>query len=266
MNILRRELKCNVRGLLIWALSLGLLNLWMVSIFPGMAADGAVMEEMMSAYPESMIKMFGLDKLSFTDPLGFYGVEAFFMVVLFGGIYAAILGSGILAKEEDEKTIEFLLAKPVSRGKVILEKTLAWVIYLVLFNLIIGVFSWAGFELFDVGDFSRVTLFWLLLAPLFVHLVFAGLGFVSALFFTRRKSALSVSIGLVLGLYFVNTASLLSEDLSFLGWFTPFRYMDASEIFTEGAVNPLYVLGLLAVTALAVAVTWAVYRRKDIAI
>src|SRR5690554_4197844 len=177
MNILGRELRSNLRGLLIWALALGLLNVLLIAVYPSMAADKAALDEMMAMFPEAMIKMFGMEKLSMADPIGFYGVEAYFMVVLFGGIYAAILGSGILAKEEDDKTIEFLLAKPVSRLHIIGEKALAWIIYLVLFNLGIGLATWLSFELFDVGEFSRTTLFWMLTAPLLVHLVFASLGF-----------------------------------------------------------------------------------------
>ena len=45
----------------------------------------------MELFPEAMIRMFGMEKLSMADPVGYYGVEAYFMVVLFGSIYAAIL-------------------------------------------------------------------------------------------------------------------------------------------------------------------------------
>lgn len=266
MNILRRELRSNLKGLVIWIIAMALLNFLLIAIYPTMAADRGALDEMMSMYPEAMIKMFGMEKLLITDPLGFYGVEAYFMVVLFGGIYAAILGSGILAKEEDEKTIEFLLAKPVSRSQVIVEKMLTWVTYLAVFNLAIGLVSWLAFQVFDMGEYSGTTLFWMLAAPLFIHLFFAGLGFLTALFFTRRKSALSISIGMVLGLYFVNTIALLSDKFSFLSWITPFRYMDAGDIFTEGSINLWYALGLLAVTALAVFTTWKLYQRRDITI
>lgn len=266
MNILHRELRSNLKGLVIWALALALLNLLLIAVYPTMAADKAALDEMMSMYPEAMIKMFGMERLSISDPLGFYGVEAYFMVVLFGGIYAAIIGSGILAKEEDDKTIEFLLAKPVSRSQIIKEKMLAWVINLVALNLVIGLVSWLSFEIFDMGKFSRLTLFWMLLAPIFIHFFFAALGFLTALFFTRRKSSLSVSIGMVLGLYFVNTIGQLSDKFKTLTWLTPFRYMDAGEIFTQGAINPLYALLLLAVSAAAVAATWILYRRRDITI
>jgi len=264
VNILIRELKSNYRGLLIWGLALMLLNIWMVSMFPSFAADGAGLAEMVDMFPPGMIKVFGLDIMAMDDPLGFYGAEAYFMVVLFGSIYAAILGSGILAKEQDDKTIEFLLAKPVSRLHIIGEKALAWIIYLVLFNLGIGLATWLSFELFDVGEFSRTTLFWMLTAPLLVHLVFASLGFFSALFFTRRKSALSVSIGLVLGLYFINTIALLSENVEFLRWLTPFHYADAADIFSDGALHPGYALLLLGFALLLCIVTGAIYRRKNI--
>jgi len=194
------------------------------------------------------------------------GVEAYFMTALFGAMYAAILGSGLLAKEEDDKTIEFLLAKPVSRTQVILEKAMTWVIYMVSFNVVIGLVSWLGFQVFAMGDYSRTTLFWMLAGPLFLHLFFAGLGFLTALFFTRRKSSLSMSIGVVLGLYFVNTAAVLSEKFAFLGWFTPFKYMDAGDIFVDGSINPLYALGLLTISGAFVAITWALYQHRDITV
>ena len=263
MNILRRELKCNLRGLLIWALALAAMIFWIISLYPSMAVDGGMLEDMMELLPESMIKMFNLGALNFGDPLGFYGIEVYFMVVLFGGIYAAILGSGLLAKEEDEKTIEFLLAKPVTRRQLIVEKILTWVIYMVLFNLILGIASWSSYE-FYVKDYSRLSLFWFLLAPLFVHLVFAAMGFLSALFFTRRKSALSVSIGMVLGFYFVHTAALLSE-ITLLGWLSPFRYMDAADIFSSG-INLLHMLVLLTLTAVLAGTAGYLYQRRDITI
>lgn len=266
MTILRRELRSNFKGLLIWTIALALLNFLLIAIYPTMAADKAALDEMMEMYPEAMVKMFGMEKLIITDPLGFYGIEAYFMVVLFGSIYAAILGSGILAKEEDEKTIEFLLAKPVTRTRIIAEKALTWITNLLLFNVVIALVSWLSFQVFDMGDYSATTLFWMLLAPLFIHLIFASLGFLSALFFTRRKSALSVSIGLVLGLYFVNTIALLADKFSFLGWITPFKYMDAGDIFIDGSINPWHTLGLLAVSALAVLTTWKLYQKRDITI
>lgn len=265
MNILSRELRSNLRGLLVWALTLALLNLLLIAVYPSMAADKEALDELMELFPEAMIRMFGMEKLSMADPVGYYGVEAYFMVVLFGSIYAAILGAGILAKEEDDKTIEFLLAKPVSRSQVIVEKLLAWILNIIALNLIIGLLSWLSFEIFVAEDFSRLTLFWMLLAPLLVHLFLAALGFFTALFFTRRKSSLSVSIGLVLGLYFINTIGQLSEKVKFLSWLTPFRYMDAGDIFADGTINPLYALLLLAASAAIVAATWLLYQRRDIA-
>ncbi|NLO88617.1 MAG: ABC transporter permease subunit [Firmicutes bacterium] len=264
MNILSRELRSNLRGLLVWALTLALLNLLLIAVYPSMAADKEALDELMELFPEAMIRMFGMEKLSMADPVGYYGVEAYFMVVLFGSIYAAILGAGILAKEEDDKTIEFLLAKPVSRGRVIMEKMLAWVLNVLALNLCIGLVSWLSFELFVTGDYSRAALFRLLLAPLLVHLFFAALGFFTALFFTRRKASLSASIGLVLGLYFANSIGQVSDTVKALSWLTPFRYMDPGDIFAEGSINPLYALLLLAASAALVATTWMLYRRRDI--
>lgn len=264
MIILSRELKSNLRGLLAWTVALAVLSFLMISLYPAFAEDKGSVEELIDMFPPAMIKMFNLDVLSLTSPLGYYGGEIYFFIILFGSIYAAILGAGILAKEEDDGTSEFLLAKPINRSRIIIEKALAWALYLALFNLGIGVATWLAFHLFAVGEYSTTTLISLLLAPFFIHCFFAAVGFFSALFFTRRKSSLSVGIALVLGLYFLNSLASFSAKLEFVAWLTPFQYMNAGDIFSAGGLNPAYALILLALSVAVTAGTAVLYRRRDI--
>ena len=51
-------------------------------------------------------------------------------------IHAAMLGATIIAKEERDKTSEFLFAKPVLRSTIITAKLLAAFVNIVVFNLI----------------------------------------------------------------------------------------------------------------------------------
>lgn len=264
MNIFRRELKVNLRGFLIWGVSLGLLVFVIMAVFPSIAGEGKDLDQVLDLYPEEIIKIFGLDQMSLGDPLGFYGSEAYFMVALVGGIYAAILGAGMLAKEEEDKTIEFLLARPVTRARILWEKAFAWLICLILLNVIIGVFAWLAFLIINVGEYSLLTLLALIQAPLFIHITFASLGFTLAMFIPRRRGALSVSIGLVLGSYFLNAISLLNPGLEFLGWLTPFRHMDAAPIVEQGAVSIGHTAILLAFSGLLIVLSCCLYRRRDI--
>ena len=68
MNILGRELRSNLRGLLIWALALGLLNVLLIAVYPSMAADKAAGRD--DGDVSAMIKMFGMESYM-ADPIGF---------------------------------------------------------------------------------------------------------------------------------------------------------------------------------------------------
>lgn len=265
MNILIRELKSNRRSLMIWAGAIAIFSFFMLAIYPSFAADAQQLEDLIAMYPEGFMQVFGLDRLNMAEAIGFYAVETYFMILLFGGMYAVIIGSTMLAKEEDEKTIEFLLAKPVTRNHVITSKLLAIITYLLLFNAAIGMVTLVGFEAFG-GDYSLAQLLRLLVAPVFVHLTLASLGFLLSLFFTRKKTSYSAGIGLVLLLYFLNVIATLADRFSILRWLSPFFYMDAADIVMEGALNPLHIFILLGASTLAVTTTYMLYNRRDITI
>lgn len=265
MNILFREFKANRRALLTWGILLALLNLLMLAIYPSFAADAQQLEQFLALYPEGFLKVFGLDKVSMGTPVGFYATEAYFMIVLFGSMFAVILSSAMLAKEEDEKTIEFLLAKPVTRSQIVTNKLLALLGYLVLFNVGIGLVTWIGFEAF-ASDYSLMELLRLLIAPFFVHVTFAGLGLLLSMFVTRKKSTYSAGIGLVMALYFVNVIATLADKARSLRYLSPFFYMDAAEIIVSGGIPLSYILILSATSGVAILLTYLLYNRRDITI
>ncbi len=265
MNLLFRELKANSRSLLIWTLALAVLNFSLMALFPAFADGAEQMDEFMAMLPEEFARMFGLDRLNLAEPIGFYAIEAYFMVILFGGIFAAILGTTMLGKEEDEKTAEFLLAKPISRHYVVTGKVLATAIQLLVFNMVIGLVTLASFEIF-APDYSIGELLPLLVAPLVAQLALAALGLLLSVFITRRKSALSVGIGFVLGFYFLHAVAAISDKLEFLKFATPFWYMDAAGIVEHGGIELWKVAVLAGVAALSVGATYLLYKKKDIKI
>ena len=59
-------------------------------------------------------------------------------------IHAAMLGATIIAKEERDKTAEFLFVKPVSRSKIISFKLLVALVNIVILTIVaaISLFIW----------------------------------------------------------------------------------------------------------------------------
>jgi len=266
MNIIRRELRANRRTLLIWGVSLALLNLLLMALYPSFAQEAESLNEFMQVMPEAFSTVFGLDRVNMADPLGFYAIEAYFMVILFGGIFAAMLGAGILSGEEESRTIEFLLAKPISRLTVLKGKILGFLAILGLFNVLISMVTYLSFLVFVPKGYSHAILAYLLIAPLFAQVLFASLGFLVGMFATRRKSAVSLGIGLVVMLYFLQVIATLSERFDFLRFLTPFYYLDAVDIILDGSINPVGVLVLSGGATLALYVAGKVYLKKDIVV
>ena len=264
--IYKRELKRNLKGLLIWSVVMAGLILMLLGMYPQFAADAAAMQSMIDVYPEGMKAAFGMDTLNLATFLGFYGIEVYMMTTLIGSVYAALLASGILVKEESEKTIEFLLSKPVSREEIVLQKLGAVVTTIILFNGVlivttIGCFGFANGETIDYASFAL-----LMLATLLLHLTVAGVAFLLSSLMSRGRSIVSLSLGIVFLSYALHIAGGISETFAFLKQLSIFSYVDAATIVEAGAIDGLYAAIMMAVILLSVLGALLYYKKKDIAV
>src|SRR5690554_4755154 len=149
MWLFQREFKRNLKGLLLWSIIIGGLVILTLSVYPQFAVQQQGFDDFMQAFPEGFMKAFGMDRVSLTTPLGFYAIECYLMTTLFGSIYAVSLGSNIVSKEENEKTAEFLLSKPITRANIISQKLLLVLVNLILFNVLNVLISYVGLSMGD---------------------------------------------------------------------------------------------------------------------
>lgn len=264
--IFKRELKRNLKSLVIWSIVLGGLILLMLSMFPQFAEQQQDMEKLLEAYPDSIKKAFGMDELSLGTLIGFYGIEIHMMTTLLGSIYAAILASSIVAKEENEKTIEFLLSKPVTRTQIVTEKLLAVVVNVLLLNGVSTIASFIGFQFTKDADIPEKTFALLIIGTILLHLTFASISFMLSSMMKKTRNILSISLGIVLIAYFINIVAGISEDLEVLKYVSPFKYVDAANIVNDSAIEPLYIFIMCGVICMSILVSYVVYRKKDIAV
>jgi ABC-2 type transport system permease protein len=266
LNILLRELNKNRRAFIIWVIAITLLNFLPMSVFPSLANDTKAIEELMKALPKELISAFGLDKLDMSEILGYYATKGYFYVVLFGTIYTSILASSILAKEESEKTIEFLLAKPITRKQIVTGKLAALLIYIVLFNLLVSLGTYISFEMFKIKDYDLKRFLLLAVGVFLVQVTFATLSYLISVFITKSKTAYPISIGLVITGYILSVISSISPDLEKIKYLTPFKYVDAVDILLKGRIEPGYLVTFAILNIIFVAATYFFYQRKDISV
>lgn len=185
------------------------------------------------------------------------------MLILFGSIFAVILASSLLSREENEKTIEFVLARPVTRQRVLTAKIGVYVGYVMLFSLIVWLASYYGIVVFTDEVFDHAAFWKLALMTTLVLITFANLGFFASIFITRSRNALSAGLGIVLGMYAIQVVSDLDERFSFLRYVTPMKWASAADIFTSG-LDGAYVIIVLVVNVVVLVATYLSYSKKDI--
>jgi ABC-2 type transport system permease protein len=141
MDIFIRELRANRKALIIWCASM------VVGILAGMAkytaySSGGASSQAIKDLPQSMKALMGMGSLDVTTMSGFFAL-LFIYILVAAAIHAALLGSGIIAKEERDKTVEFLIVKPVSRSAVVTFKFMAALVNIVILNIVTLVSSLA---------------------------------------------------------------------------------------------------------------------------
>ena len=261
MTVYRKELKQSIKSLCIWSASIAFMMMVCVLIFPEMKGDMDSMSDMF-ANMGGFSAAFGMDKLSFGELMGFYGIECGNVLGIGGGFFAALAGIGVLANEEKERTAEFLLTHPVSRGSVVMQKLLSVLTQVVILNVVVVAVSLISVSV--IGEEFRMKEFWLLhLAYLLMQLEIACICFGISAFI--RRGSIGIGLGMALALYFMNLVCNMAKQVEFLRYVTPYAYADASNIISEGELDALLITIGVIIAIAGAAVGSVTYMKKDIA-
>ena len=266
MTIFIREWKRNRKSLFIWSFSISILQFLQISVYPSFAENLESTKEFLQALPEGLLKAFAMDQLDIVNILEYFGFKAYLLLTLFGGIFAILLAANILVKEESDKTIEFLLTKPVTRINIVTQKLLLILLNIFLFNLIIAAVSYVSFEVYKTEDYSLRIFFLLFAGAFLLHLTFAGIGLASSAFLRKTKTVYPLAIEIVLITYFLNIIANMTEKLDFLKYFSPFKYVDAPDIVINGRIDTVYLFIMFVLIAVSIGFTYFYYQKKDITV
>lgn len=262
MNIFLRELRANLKSLVIWSVIIGLLILIAVSKFSAYY-NNPEMLAVLDAMPPALLDAFSMGSFNLTTLSGFFGIM-FIYFGLMGAIAAAMWGSDIISKEERDKTVEFSLVLPVSRNRVITAKALAALVNCVAFVLITWAISLVAAQQYNPDQAFYDYLAIQMQAMFVIELIFLAIGLFlgSALKWYKRASTIAISI--ILATYFMSVISGMQQNLDFLKYFTPFKYFDAGELFNSGQLDTTYLLISAAIIAVCLALAYITYNKRDL--
>lgn len=262
MNIFLRELKANLKSLVIWSAIIALLIMMAVAKFSAFAGDPEMLK-MMDAIPPVMLDALNMRAFNLTTLSGFYGLM-FIYFGLMGAIAAAMWGSDIVSKEERDKTVEFSLVLPVSRSRVITAKALAALVNCIAFALITWAVSLVAVRSYNPDQAFYDFLALEMQAMFVIELIFLAIGLLLGCAMKHYKLSGSTAVAIILTTYFMSIISGMQEKLDFLKYLTPFKYFDAGELFRTGQMDGTYLLISAAIIIVSLSAAYWIYNKRDL--
>lgn len=262
MTVFLHELRVNRLALVIWSAVISFMLGICVIIYPEMAPQMTDMTDMF-ADMGAFTSAFGMDKINFGEFKGYFVIECGNVLGLGGSIFAAILGISALAKEERDRTAEFLLTHPISRRRIISEKLLSVAAEIVIMNasvVLITILCMAA-----IGEFvSFGTMMLVFLAYFLMQLEIAAITFGISAFV--KRGAMGIGIGFAFFSYFLNILANLTEEAKVLKFITAFGYTDGAKIISENSIDWKYLITGVVFAAVAIYCAYFKYEKKDVLI
>jgi len=262
-NIFLHELRANLRSIIVWSLSLIALVVFFFSLFQSMADQAVIANQLMEKFPTQLKEAFGLGRTDLSTVLGFYALLVLFIELCIA-IQGGNIGFGLVSIEESERTADFLLTRPVRRSTVLTSKLLAALATLLITNVIVDattvicITAVKGDRTYDAGVLA------LLMVGMFIfQLFFMAVGVMISLIVKRVHNVTPFSLGMAFGAYVLNAFSGIFGDVK-LEYITPFKHFDPNYIVQHSAFDTRLVIINVAVTVIAVVVSYWLYIRRDI--
>ena len=217
--------------------------------------------QLSDAIPEGLKAMIGFVDLG--SPEGFLTAEIFSITLPATLIVvAAMLGGRALAGEEEERTMDLLLANPVTRPRVVGEKAVAIAIVMVVLGLANGLGTWLGSLIGGLGV-SAVNIFAFSLLGSLLGLFFGYLALAISAGTGRRRAAAYGTAAVAFVAYFANSFLPVSATLAEWARLSPFHYYVSGDPLVSG-VEWTHALVIAALAAVALAAAGPLFGRRDV--
>lgn len=262
-SLYRFELKQSLGSFITWTVvNIAVLALFFKFLMPYYLGQEEVMSSVMAQYPIEFLEAFGMNPQTIFRPEGFYSFGYTYFSIL-GTIMAAIITISIFFREKHNKSVEFLLVKPLSRSNIFLSKFVAAISYLIVFN---GIYFLAYIGLSTTLDIAY---------PINKETILAGLAvFFLQLFIMQLCILLSVTLpkirnisgaatGMGLGL-FVLSMAIGFIDKKVLYYLSPYDLFNPKEIFLSGGFYPPYIATACIAALLALGLSYFRFVKSEL--
>lgn len=262
-DVLGKTLYDQRRSLVAWSVSLVLLVGMYVAVWPSVR-DQPTLSDFLDQMPKAFRSLFAASGADMSTAVGYVQIELMsFMGPIVVLIYAIGTAASGLAGEEDRHTLDSLLANPVGRTRVMLDKGAAMVLGILLLVVVMGAALLLEGRLTDLalpaGKVAAAMLHLALLGVVFGALALALSAATGSLVLSR-----SVPVVVAVVAYALNGLAPMVSWLEPLQPLSPFyQYIGHDPLRTGVAASSVAVSVATVVVLTAVGVLG--FRRRDVA-
>jgi ABC-2 type transport system permease protein len=186
------------------------------------------------------------------------------MLPMLFGIMAIGLGASLIAREEQQDTIELVLSRPISRTSFLAGKALAGLLIIIFTGLVTATITAIGIRAFGFETVSMTNAALACAVSILLSVLFGMVSFtLTAMGHGARLASVGIASLFALGGYVISSLDETVRWLRFPAKLFPYHYYHPSDILS-GQFTPNEVIGMAAAIAILGVISWIAFRRRDL--
>ncbi len=234
-----------------------------LAFYPPFRDQAAKLDQTINKQIPSAARAFISDTPNYLSPIGYLSSQIYYLFLpILLSILSIGIGSSLIAKEESDGTIELLLARPISRVKLLAGKLTAGMAILG----IVSVFAFLStiIMVHEVGlPVGVMPLLMTALACLLMATAYGSIAFMITTIGKAKRASIGLAVLIALGGYIINSLSATASVLKWPAKFMPFHYYHVAGML-EGHYRWPDFLVMLGIIFVCIFVSWFSFRRRDL--
>ena len=244
-----------------WGLAMFLLSMLSAARYGFIKDSKEDLQKMMKGPMKEIAGLMG-DTAKLFEPEGFLSMQLFNFLPPILGVFVVMTGSGLLAADEENGTLDLILAHPISRSALFAGRWLAFALSIVA----ILTLSWLGLivakTLSPALDVNSAALILPYLSLFAVLLLFGSLALLMATLLPSRRMAAMAGGLFVVFSFFLTMFGRVDSGVRRVAEFLPLEYFQSGDAIR--GLNFVWFIGLLAVAGAFTGLAWYRFERRDI--
>ncbi len=261
-TIFLKDIKLTRKSLLIWLTVMFITAGMAVLEYPMIAKEADTLVSTLGTLPRIVRILFGVEGLNFQQSTDFY-ITMYFWYCLVVFTHAVYVGATIIAREERDRTAEYIFSKSYKRSEIVTAKILVGIFHVAVMalatwvvNVVLLLPLLEGESILGIINITTLGMF-------VTQLVFFGIGLFCTAVFKIYRLGLSTAMMVLLGSFVAAVTIEYLGNVAYLNFLTPFRYFPAMQVVSEG-ISLIYLLISAAIAGGTIYLTYRSYNKRDL--